>query len=176
MDYIKLKRELKDLTKLTFLGCLEKLQKEDICGFGLYTDESVMSISISCNTIAYLKELQQEEEGYNEYFKWSMNEWKYEMINEAPFTDINKQLMLKFEELSEDENLFIKHKEVIFNISIEVLEELKKEQLFINLNEEFVLMVGVSELENKELEKYIVKRLNDKDKFIEFENWIDLEE
>lgn len=43
----------------------KNLKKEGICGFGLYTDESVMSISISCNTITYLKELQQEEKGYD---------------------------------------------------------------------------------------------------------------
>ena len=135
-----------------------------------------MSISISCNTITYLKELQQEEKGYDEYFKWSMNEWKYEMINEMHFSKINEELLNEHNKISNNQILFIKHKDTIFKIAVEVLEELKEESLFKNLNSEFVLMFGISEFDDKEIEIGFAKRLNDETKFMEFKNWIDSEE
>lgn len=176
MNYSEFKGNLKKITKDTFLKCLENLKKEEICGFGLYTDESVMSISISCNTITHLKELQQEEKGYDEYFKWSMNEWKYEMINEMHFSKINEELLNEHNKISINQIFFIKHKDTIFKIAVEVLEELKEESLFKNLNTEFVLMFGISEFDDKEIEKGFAKRLNDETKFMEFKNWIDSEE
>ena len=126
-----------------------------------------MSISISCNTITYLKELQQEEKGYDEYFKWSMNEWKYEMINEMHFSKINQELLNEHNKISNNQILFIKHKDTIFKIAVEILEELKEESLFKNLNSEF---------DDKEIEISFAKRLNDETKFMEFKNWIDSEE
>ncbi|SCC26328.1 protein of unknown function [Gilliamella intestini] len=135
-----------------------------------------MSISISCNTITHLKELQQEEKDYDEYFKWSINEWKYEMINEMHFSKINEELLNEHNKISNNQILFIKHKDTIFKIAVEVLEELKEESLFKNLNSEFVLMFGISEFDDKEIEKVFAKRLNDETKFMEFKNWIDSEE
>lgn len=135
-----------------------------------------MSISISCNTITYLKELQQEEKGYDEYFKWSMNEWKNEMINEIHFSKINQELLNEHNKISNNQILFIKHKDTIFKIAVVVLEELKEESLFKNLNSEFVLMFGISEFDDKEIEISFAKRLNDETKFMEFKNWIDSEE
>lgn len=52
-----------------------------------------MSMSICCNTIPHLKDLQQEEKGNDEYFKWSINEWQYEMINEIHVAKINEELL-----------------------------------------------------------------------------------
>ena len=56
------------------------------------------------------------------------------------------------------------------------MEELKEESLFKNLNREFVLMFGISEFDDKEIEISFAKRLNDETKFMEFKNWIDSEE
>lgn len=135
-----------------------------------------MSISISCNTITYLKELQQEEKGYDDYFKWSINEWQYEMINEIHVAKVNEELLNEHRKISDNQKLFEKHKDKILNIAVEVLQELKQESLFKNLNREFVLMFGISEFDDKEIEISFAKRLNDETKFMEFKNWIDSEE
>ena len=39
-----------------------------------------------------------------------------------------------------------------------------------------ILMFGISEFEDKDLEKQFVKKLNNDVKFLEFENWINSEE
>ncbi|MFK6999563.1 DUF4303 domain-containing protein [Flavobacterium oreochromis] len=176
MNYIELKEKLKEVTKITFSGCLERISKDELCGFGLYTDESVLSLSVSCNINQHLKELQDEEEGYDEYFKWTMGEWKYEMINHKEFSDINDFLEKEFIKAENNQALFLVHRKKIISIAVEVLEELKEENLFAEMNIDFVLMFGISEFDDKDLEKEIVKRLNDKDKYLEFESWINSEE
>ena len=55
-------------------------------------------------------------------------------------------------------------------------QELKNEKLFDNINNNFVLMFGISEFEDKDLEKEFVKKLNNDVNFLEFENWINSEE
>ena len=121
MDYVKFKEELKKVTKNTFGGCLERISGNELCGFGLYTDESVMSISVSCNILSHLKELQDEEEGYDEYFKWTMGEWKYELINQKQFSQINEFLEDKFNEVEDNQGLFVIHRKKIFSISLYLL-------------------------------------------------------
>lgn len=175
-DYNTFKIELKKVTKNTFGGCLERVSRDELCGFGLYTDESVLSLSVSCNILSHLKELQDEEEGYDEYFKWTMGEWKYELINQKQFSQINEFLEDKFNEVEDNQGLFVIHRKKIFSISVEVLEELKNEKLFDNINNNFVLMFGISEFEDKDLEKEFVKKLNNDVNFLEFENWINSEE
>jgi hypothetical protein len=176
MNYIELKEKLKEATKNTYTGCLERISKNELCGFGLYTDESVLSLSVSCNIKQHLEELQKEEEGYDEYFKWTMGEWKYEMINHKRFSEINNFLKEEFNKEGNSQAAFITHRNKIISIAVEVLEELKREGLFEDMNNDFVLMFGISEFDDKNLEKEIVKRLNDEEKFLEFENWIDSEE
>lgn len=176
MNYSEFKENLKKITKATFLKCAKNLKAEEICGFGIYTDESVMSMSICCNTLTHLKDLQQEEKGNDEYFKWSINEWQYEMINEIHVAKINEELLNEHRKISDNQILFEKHKDKILNIAVEVLQELKQESLFKNLNREFVLMFGISDFDDKEIEKAIAQRLNDATQFMQFKNWLDSEE
>ena len=82
----------------------------------------------------------------------------------------------KFNEVEDNQGLFVIHRKKIFSISVEVLEELKNENLFDNINNNFVLMFGISEFEDKDLEKEFVKKLNNDVNFLEFENWINSEE
>lgn len=77
---------------------------------------------------------------------------------------------------SDKQRLFEKHKDKILNIAVEVLQELKQEPQFKNSNREFVLMFGISDFEDKEIEKAMAQRLNDATQFMEFKNWLDSEE
>lgn len=56
------------------------------------------------------------------------------------------------------------------------MQELKQESQFKNSNREFVLMFGISDFEDKEIEKAMAQRLNDATQFMEFKNWLDSEE
>lgn len=51
--------------------------------------------------------------------------WKYELINQKQFSQINEFLEDKFNEV-EDNRVYSLFIEKIFSISVEVLEELKK--------------------------------------------------
>lgn len=62
------------------------------------------------------------------------------MINEIHVAKINEELLNEHKKISDNQKLFKKHKDKILNIAVEVLQELKQESLFTNLNREFVLM------------------------------------
>jgi hypothetical protein len=169
-DYNTFEIELKEKAKITFIGCKEKLNIKDISGFALYSDNSATTISVSCNTFAYLKEMQEEEEGYDEYFKWTPGEWKYEMINAKEFKNLSSTLSDLHFEINNTSYLI--HRNKIYKIAVKVLEELKNENLFNETSDDFVLMFGVSDFSEPELEIDFVKKLNSKVQSDEFELWI----
>jgi len=175
-DYSALKKDLKEKTKLTYLGILERLNKEEIAGFALYSDESAMSISVSCNTFQYLEELTYESEDENResdriYYKWTPGEWKYEMINNKEFNTLSEKLRGYAEKLINDAQ-FLEHVDKTYNMAVEILEELKRENLFEGTKDNFVLMFGISDFSDIPMEISFVRRLNSDKLSSEFENWI----
>lgn len=173
-DIEEFKKDLKRLTKDTFEKCKKKINLKEISGFGLYSDNSAMTISISLNTYEHLKEMQEDEPGYDLYFKWSMGEWKYEMINLKEFEDLNELLQVSHDQLGQYN--FLKHRDSIYNCAVGVLEELRREAVFRRVADDFVLMFGVSDFSEPELEIDWVKKLNSKDKSKEFIEYIESEE
>jgi Domain of unknown function (DUF4303) len=169
-DYKTFEIELKEKTKNTFIGCTEKLNIKDISGFALYSDNSAMTISVSCNTYEHLKEMQEEEKGYNEYFKWTPGEWKYEMINAKEFKNLSS--ILSDSHFETNNASFLTHRNRIYNIAVKVLEQLKNENLFKETSNDFVLMFAVSDFSEPELEISFVKRLNSEIQSDEFEQWV----
>ena len=98
------------------------------------------------------------------------------MINEIHFSKINEELLNENKKLYNNQILFVKYEDTIYKITVEVSDELKEESLFKNLKCEFVLMFDISEFDNNEIEKVLLKRVNDETKFMEFKNWIGSEE
>lgn len=176
IDYRKFKDELKDKTRATFNGCVERLDVNNIAGFALYSDASAMTISASCNTFKHLTEMQEEEEGYNIYFKWSVGEWKYETLNAKEFNNLTSLLREENQSNEGNQGRFIENRRTLFNTAVEVLEELKKEGLFDKMLDEFVLMFGVSDFSDVQLEISFAKRLNTEKQAAEFEQWLLSEE
>lgn len=174
IDLEKFKIQLKEKTKETYLTCIEKVDLRNICGFALYSDTSAMSISVSLNLYDNLKELQEEEEGFDSYFKFTPGEWQYEMINAKEFIALTKMLQTAHFKSDENEDINLRNK--IYNCSVEVLEELKNEKLFIRTHKDFVLMFAVSDFSNHELENEWFIRLNDKEVAEEFSNWLESED
>lgn len=175
-DYLAFKKELKEKTKLTYLGIINRLNRGDIAGFALYSDESAITISVSCNTFQHLDELISESEDEDReidriYYKWTPEEWKYEMINNKEFEVLSNQLRKHAQELI-NESQFLEHVEKTYNISVEALEELRMEELFKGTKDDFVLMFGISDFSDIPLEISFVKRLNFEKLALEFEKWI----
>ena len=168
------KKNLKSLTKETFVKCTKKIDIKNICGFALYSDNSAMTISVSLNTNIHLKENQNKEKGYDIYFKWTPGEWKYEMINSKEYEFLNKMLQDSHNEI--EDSYFLKHRNEVYNCGVEILEELKKEGVFRRANEDFVVMFAISDFSEPELEIEFVKRLNSNPKTKEFKEWIESEE
>jgi len=172
-DYKKFENDLKAKTKATFIACTGKLDVKEIAGFALYSDNSAMTISVTCNTYEHLKELQSEEveeDGDEIYFKWTPGEWKYELVNAKEFQDLCA--LLRDTHFDEKSGIFSTHRNNIYSIAVKVLEELKAEELFKDMNDDFVLMFGVSDFSDHKLEISFVKRLNSKELADEFEQWI----
>lgn len=169
-DYDSFKIELKQKTKITFIGCTEKLDTKEISGFAIYSDTSAMTISISCNTYEHLKEMQQEEKGFDEYYKWTPGEWKYEMINAKEFK--NLCILLSEAHFEVNSAAFLTHRNKIYNIAVNLLEELRNENLFKEMSSDFVLLFGVSDFSEVKLEIEFNKKLNSEKLASEFEKWI----
>lgn len=164
------KQALESAARETFVKCKEKIALEEISGFALYSDPSAMSISVSLNTFDHLEELQEDETGYETYFKWTPGEWKYEMVNAQAFADLSKQLQVWHSQV--DSLSFLRYRNDVYNCAVEVLEELKEKKLFKNMSEDFVLMFAVSDFSEHALEIEYVKRLNSQPLAKEFEIWI----
>jgi len=172
-DIEKFKKNLKNKTKITFEKCLEKLSKDEICGFALYSDNSAMTISISLNTYSHLKALREEEPGYDQYFRWTPGEWKYEMINSNEFEELNDLLDKAHVDVTEVQ--FLEYRNSVYNTAVEILEEMKNEGLFAGMKNDFILMFAVSDFSEPKLEIEYVSRLNNEQKNVEFREWIESE-
>lgn len=61
MDYNYFKITLKEKIKLIYKNYINQYDKDDLCGFALYSDNSAMSISITINTYEYLNENLEED-------------------------------------------------------------------------------------------------------------------
>ena len=138
----------------------------------MYSDASALTISVSCNTYKHLKEMQSEEEGHDDYFKWSVGEWKYETINAKEFAGLTNLLQEENSAVEGNQGKFIENRNRLFNTAVEVLEELRKEGLFDKMTREFVLMFGISDFSDVKLEISFAKRLNNEALANEFENWL----
>jgi hypothetical protein len=169
-DYKNFKFLLKEKTEIAFNACVEKLSIENISGFALYSDNSAMTMSASCNTHENLKRLQNKYPGSDVYLKWTPGEWKYELVREKEFQ--NLCVLLRNEHFSEESSIFSTHRNKIYSTAVEVLEELRAEGLFKTINEDFVLQFGVSDFSDHKLEIGFVKRLNSEALAKEFEDWI----
>jgi len=173
-DIESFKKNLKEKTKITFLKSLEKLNIDEISGFALYSDNDAIAISATVNTFEYLKEMQELEPGFDEYFRWTPGNWKYEMFNGEDFDLLAKELRKSIEiEMSEAQ--FVEYRNSVWNASVEVLEELKEEGLFSKMKPDFVLTFAISDFDDSELEIEYVKRLNNEEQTNVFIKWIESE-
>lgn len=69
-------------------------------------------------------------------------------------------------------NQWLKHRNEIYKIAVDVLSELKQEGTFDGLKKDFVLMFAISDFSDPKLEIGFVKKLNAPKIAQEFEQWL----
>ena len=169
-DYESFKSRLKEAAKQIFLKHAEQ-NREEICGFSLYSDESAMIILTSVNTYTYLHKQIKEEPLYEYDYRFSPEEWKYVAEESGEIDDLCKLLSnMHFEVAFAEYN---EHRDIVFNIAVEALVELKQEKLFAGLKNDFVLMFSVSDFDDTELLLSCFERLNSKKLTEQYEEWLD---
>jgi hypothetical protein len=133
----------------------------DFMAFGIYTDSDVRTIGIYSNTYSYFEERKKTMTSlfpnidFNQY-KWVMEEWKDELgIHDKDLDFLRKKLFkLGEKELRRE---YLDYREAILSMFEEILENIKKEDVFKKLNKDFILLIDVSDshLDEKMLERVL---------------------
>jgi hypothetical protein len=169
IDYGALKNNLKKIVLELFNDYIKDHGINDICGFSLYSDEDAMSVSVAANTYEHLENNIKEFPENSLDFKYNPEEWK-DMIECEELDEYNKTLgkiyfKLKKKQLNE-------HKEKIYKLCVEIIDELKEEQHFKNLPDDFILLFSISSFDFPELVIEYNKKYNSKNNMKEYEQWI----
>jgi hypothetical protein len=169
IDYDVLKNNLKKIVLELFDNYTKEHDIKDICGFSLYSDEEAMSISAAINTYEHLENDIKEFPEYPLDFKYNPEEWK-DIIESKKLDEYSKTLAkICFKLKNKQHN---EHKEKIYKLCIEVIKELKEEQYFKNLSNDFLLLFSISSFDFPEFVIENNKKYNSKNIAEEYEQWI----
>ena len=157
------KNNAKQIIKQIFLDIISNNSRNNISSFSLDTDENASSISVSYNTFEYFNEkcIEDPQED-KEYYLWYPPEWQVEGVESIELDNLSRELFDKSNESNEKELL-----ETLFSI----LVELRKEKLFKDMNDNFVLCFHISDYANLEQEIFWNKCINNENIAKDFETW-----
>lgn len=173
-NYESFKKTLKQTTKETFALACETFGKENICGFALFSDESAMTMSVVVNTFEHLEKVTQEDPDESLYYKFTPDEWHDDSFASENFDGLNEWLVEKNEELVGHE--FVEHRDKVFEIAVQVLEELTREQVFHGTDPECIILFSVSDSFDEEFMLDTFERLNSGKLIVEYEEFIEFQE
>jgi hypothetical protein len=169
IDYNLLKNNLKKIVYKIFDNYKKEHNIRKICGMALFSDEDAMSISMAVNTYEHLENNINENPEFPFDFKYNPEEW-HEIIEDNELDNFNKtigELALKIKRKQSNE-----HRNNIYKISVEILNELKGEQYFKDFNDDFLLLFSLSNFEYPEMVIEYNKKYNNKTFSEEYEKWI----
>jgi hypothetical protein len=168
--YEFLRNELRKVAEQLYREFVEKHPKENVCGFSIYSDESAMSVSVAINTRKHLEQKIKREPDYAASFRFWTNEWAYQSLESKGLGELNT--VLQEAHFAIPERQFAKHREEIFGIMVDVLDELKNERLFDGLREDFILLFASTDFLNLEMAIGFARRLNSETIAREYEAWV----
>jgi hypothetical protein len=168
--YEFLRNELRKVAEQLYREFVEKRPKDDVCGFSIYSDESAMSVSVAINTRKHLEQKIKREPDYASSFRFWPNEWAYQSLESKGLNDLNA--VLQEAHFAIPERQFDKHREEIFGIMVDVLEELKNERLFDGLSDDFVLLFASTGFLDLNMAIGFARRLNSETIAREYEAWV----
>jgi len=116
-----------------------KHQGDEICAFGLYSDDGSQTICVAANTKSFLCQQITKHPEDASYYKWMTPEWKMENIERDLFDDVQKHLSDDLSKI-ESEQEFIKFQDRFFEACVQALENLKRDGLFSNMIAMFMVI------------------------------------
>ena len=145
IDYTQLKNNLKDILYKVYNEYTKEHGLKNVCGFSLYSDLREMSISI--NTYKNLANSMKKYEDISDC-KFNIVKWE-QKIKVADMENFNKKLLGYNLEMNKRRplNEVIDYKNNIYKLSVEAFAELKNEQFFKELKDDFILLVSVESYE-----------------------------
>ena len=165
IDYDSLKLTLKGIVLKVFYDEIEKHGLKNIYGFALCSDLSKMSIAV--NTYKHFEDSIKNNSGNYLDYKYDVEKW-YERVNNNDIENYNKTLHSYCYNRRQPVEQAIQHLEKLNKLSIEVLNELKNEKVFNELNNDFILLIT----SNYGTTPEIFIRYNNKNNTDEYEKWM----
>ncbi len=151
--------QFKELFKDVAKDCLKVIfeKEEEIYAFGVFTDSDISSFLLAYNTKGNLDTIIKSGVEYknefsitnlsDDFLKWWIPEWKNEIVeqkfnNDARTKKLHKILTDLVKPIGfSDDKTFSDYKEDIFAVFCQSLKELKEEGCFLNITEDFYLLV-----------------------------------
>ena len=169
MDLQELHSQIRIASKQAFSLVRSLYPNEKFCGYALYSDADAITVCLSANTRSHLESMIAKDPGDAEYYRWSPAEWNHEFEGAEYFDQVSKAL---YEEVkgvkSIEEHSRLKND--VYECCVAVLEELKIDGFFNDLDETGVLVFSISDSSN-DLESSWIERLNRPEMAARFRMW-----
>ncbi|MDH7447643.1 DUF4303 domain-containing protein [Aquimarina sp. 2201CG14-23] len=147
MDFNALKQQIKKVTKRAFLENVAKYGKE-ICAFALVSDDGAMTVVPYTNTIAHLQKMQKDDPDYKEVYEFEPAEW---YTSDGANDEIDAICSVLNKEVLRDNINFEVFKNQLFETCVQVLEELQKENFFMdNVEKDILVLFSISDTNEPE--------------------------
>jgi hypothetical protein len=144
-------------TKETFAMAVDEFGPDGLAGFSLYTDESFMSLAFVVNTVEYLHSNWEDDPDLKETYRWSPGEWEIDDYNPERLEGVNEILLKRPTDIPE--KVFHEIRGEFFEGCLKALESIKA-GIPDDINDDFVLVFGVSDRFEAKEEKEWMLRLN----------------
>ena len=160
-DYLK---NIEAAVREALVRIVNKHPNNEICAFGLYSDDGSQTICVAANTKSFLREQIKKNPEDSSYYKWMTPEWKLENIERDLFDDIQRHLNDDLSKI-ESEAQFRKFQDQFFEACVQALENLKRDGLFPYM----IVMFMVMDYDNDENLSSWAHRLNSTKEAEEFD-------
>jgi hypothetical protein len=165
-----LKYSLKGVVSLIFKDIKRKYGMGNICGFALYCDEDGRSVSVAVNTYEHYNRYITGNPASKLSFKFNPEKWSEKPSNNDLYK-INDRLTYTSADTKKKERT--EYRNSVYKMCFEILDELKKENLFQGAKTDFVLMFSVIHCDDiPEAVIEFNKKHNSKDVINEYEQWL----
>ncbi|WP_282628392.1 DUF4303 domain-containing protein [Empedobacter sedimenti] len=173
-DFKKLENKIEEATKKAFQEMVAQHQSERIYAFALYSDEGAMTVCPATNTLNFLET---QPENDLTYYKYEPAEWNYEGDGaDDDFSEICNLLYdeVEDEKYEDDEELFGKFQQKLYQTCIDILLKLKNENYFKDIvGYDIFLIFSVTDYEQHRASlSQTISLLNENPYRDEYLNWM----
>lgn len=170
MDSQELHSQIRIASQQAFSLVRSRNPNEKFCGYALYSDADAITVCPSANTLSNLESMIADDPGDAEYYRWSPAEWNHQFEGAEYFDQVSKALYEEVKGIKSIEE-HSRLKNSVYECCVAVLEDLKTEGFFNDLDESGILVFSISDSSN-ESEISWIERLNRPEMAARFRTWI----